>query len=55
MGQLLSVGIALTVGSALYAKLVLVMRIPEARQIQGLVMGRLRRRPWDQAAPSGRG
>ncbi len=55
VGQLLSVGIALTVGSALYAKLVLAMRIPEARQIQGLVMGRLRRRPWDQAAPSGRG
>ena len=25
------------------------MRIPEARQIQGLVMGRLRRRPWDRS------
>jgi putative peptidoglycan lipid II flippase len=55
LGQLLSVGVALTVGSALYARLVLAMRIPEARQIQGLVMGRLRRHPWDQAGPSGRG
>jgi putative peptidoglycan lipid II flippase len=55
LAQLVSVGVALTVGSALYAKLVLVMRIPEARQIQGLVMGRLRRHPWDQATPSGRG
>ena len=55
LAQLVSVGVALTVGSALYAKLVLAMRIPEARQIQGLVMGRLRRHPWDQATPSGRG
>ncbi len=46
VAQLLSVGVALAIGSAIYAKLVLVMRIPEARQIQGLVMGRLRRHPW---------
>jgi putative peptidoglycan lipid II flippase len=45
LGQLVSVGVALAIGSAIYAKLVLVMRIPEARQIQGLVMGRLRQRP----------
>ena len=29
---------------ALYAKIVLAMRIPEARQIEGLILGRLRRR-----------
>jgi putative peptidoglycan lipid II flippase len=55
VAQLISVGVALAIGSAIYAKLVLVMRIPEARQIQGLVMGRLRRRPWGPAGPSGRG
>jgi putative peptidoglycan lipid II flippase len=44
-GQLVSVGVAIAVGSAIYAKTVLAMRIPEARQIEALVMGRLRRRP----------
>jgi hypothetical protein len=40
--QIISVGIALTVACVLYAKTVLVMRIPEARQIEALVVGRLR-------------
>jgi putative peptidoglycan lipid II flippase len=40
--ELISVGVAVGVSLALYAKMVLAMRIPEARQIQDLVMGRLR-------------
>ena len=40
--QIMSVGIASAVAGVLYAKLVLMMRIPEARQIQRLVMSRLR-------------
>ena len=43
-GELISVGVAIGVSLALYAKLVLTMRIPEARQIQDLVVGRLRSR-----------
>ena len=43
LGQILSVGIALAVAVAAYAKLVLALRIPEARQIESLVRGRLRR------------
>jgi putative peptidoglycan lipid II flippase len=44
--EIVSVGIALLVAAAIYAKLVLVMRIPEARQIEQLVRGRLaRQRP----------
>ncbi len=42
--QLLSVGLSIAFGLALYAKIVLAMRIPEARQIEALVLGRLRRR-----------
>jgi putative peptidoglycan lipid II flippase len=42
--QILSVGIALAAAGALYARLVLLMRIPEARQIEALVVGRLRGR-----------
>jgi putative peptidoglycan lipid II flippase len=38
--QLVSVGIAVAVAVALYAKIVLTMRIPEARQIEELVRGR---------------
>jgi hypothetical protein len=38
------VGIALLVGCALYAKIALTMRIPEARQIEALVLSRLRGR-----------
>ncbi len=39
--QVLSVGIALSVGAVVYAFAVLALRIPEARQIQRLVAGRL--------------
>jgi putative peptidoglycan lipid II flippase len=39
--QILSVGIALSVGAAVYAFTVLALRIPEARQIQRLLAGRL--------------
>jgi putative peptidoglycan lipid II flippase len=41
--ELVSVGLAIAIGGAFYAKAVLTMRIPEARQIETLVMGRLRR------------
>ncbi len=41
--QVVAVGVAITAGIALYAKVVLAMRIPEARQIERLVVGRLRR------------
>jgi putative peptidoglycan lipid II flippase len=41
--QILSVGIAVALAAALYAKATLTMRIPEARQIRGLVVARLRR------------
>jgi putative peptidoglycan lipid II flippase len=39
--QIVSVGVALTVGAAVYAFTVLALRIPEARQIQRLLAGRL--------------
>jgi putative peptidoglycan lipid II flippase len=44
IAQILSIGIALTAAGALYVRMVLAMRIPEARQIEQLVLGRLRRR-----------
>jgi len=37
VAQLLSVGVALLAAAAVYARLVLAMRVPEARQIQALV------------------
>jgi len=40
--QIVSVGFAIAAACALYAKLVLAMRIPEARQIEALLVGRLR-------------
>ncbi len=40
-GQMASVGLAVIAGAAVYACLTLVMRIPEARQIERLVAGRL--------------
>jgi putative peptidoglycan lipid II flippase len=43
VAQVLSVGLALTVGVVVYAAAVLTLRIPEARQIERLVVGRLRR------------
>ncbi len=42
--QIVSVGVAIAAAGALYAKTVLAMRIPEARQIEALVLGRLRGR-----------
>jgi putative peptidoglycan lipid II flippase len=44
LAQIISVGVAITLGGAVYAKTVLAMRIPEARQIEALVVGRLRGR-----------
>src|SRR5205085_10276864 len=41
-GELISVGVAIGAATALYAKTVLAMRIPEARQIEALLAGRLR-------------
>jgi putative peptidoglycan lipid II flippase len=41
--QVVSVGVSLLLAAVIYAKLVLVMRIPEARQIEQLVRGRLAR------------
>jgi putative peptidoglycan lipid II flippase len=43
-GQIVSVGLALTIAVALYAKTTLVMRVPEARQIEALILGRVRGR-----------
>jgi putative peptidoglycan lipid II flippase len=43
--QAVSVGVAIAAGSLVYAGAVLAMRVPEARQVQRLVAGRLRRRP----------
>ena len=40
--QVVAIGIATLVAGALYAKLTLIMGVPEARQIQGLVVSRLR-------------
>ncbi|HWF74332.1 MAG TPA: murein biosynthesis integral membrane protein MurJ [Solirubrobacteraceae bacterium] len=42
IAQLVSVGLALGLAVYLYSRLVLAMRIPEARQIERLLMGRLR-------------
>jgi putative peptidoglycan lipid II flippase len=44
IAQIISLGIALTAAGVLYARLVLLMRITEARQIQSLILGRLRAR-----------
>jgi putative peptidoglycan lipid II flippase len=41
--QLISVGLAVAIAGAFYAKAVLAMRIPEARQIEALLLSRLRR------------
>jgi putative peptidoglycan lipid II flippase len=42
VGQLLSVGLALAIAGFLYLRLVLAMRIPEAHQIERLVLERVR-------------
>ena len=44
LAQILSMSVALVAAAAAYARLVLLMRIPEARQIEALVVGRLRGR-----------
>jgi putative peptidoglycan lipid II flippase len=44
IAQIISIGIALTAAGTLYARLVLLMGIPEARQIESLILGRLRGR-----------
>jgi putative peptidoglycan lipid II flippase len=41
--QIVSVGVAIALGGVVYAKTVLTMRIPEARQIEALVRSRLHR------------
>jgi putative peptidoglycan lipid II flippase len=43
IAQIISVGIAITAAGALYARIVLAMRITEARQIEALIKERLRR------------
>ena len=43
VGQLIAVGLAVVIAGAFYARAVTAMRIPEARQIQDLVLARLGR------------
>ncbi len=43
LGQVISVGGGLTIGAAIYAYVVLAMRLPEAEQLRRLVAGRLGR------------
>jgi putative peptidoglycan lipid II flippase len=43
LAQIVSVGLAITLAGAFYAKTVLTMRIPEARQIEELIVSRIRR------------
>ena len=43
LAQLLTVGVALAAGFVVYAVTVLLLRIPEARQIERFVRGRLGR------------
>ena len=45
LGQIISLGVSVTAACALYAKVVLMLRIPEARQIQALVVSRWRAAP----------
>jgi putative peptidoglycan lipid II flippase len=44
IAEIIALGIAFTAAGLLYARLVLLMRITEARQIQSLILGRLRGR-----------
>jgi putative peptidoglycan lipid II flippase len=44
IGQIVSVGLAVVIGGGFYAWAVLQMRIPEARQVEQLIAGRLRGR-----------
>ena len=42
--EVVSVGVPLAAGAVVYARMVLAMRVPEARQIEALLLSRLRRR-----------
>ncbi len=44
LAQIISIGFAMAAAGVIYGRLVLQMRIPEARQIESLIMGRLRGR-----------
>jgi hypothetical protein len=44
IAQIVSVGVALAAAGLLYARLALTMRIPEARQIETLILSRVRGR-----------
>ncbi len=44
VAQIVAIGIAIAVAGLIYARLVLLMQIPEARQIEALIRGRLRGR-----------
>ena len=44
IAEIVSMGTAVVVAGVLYARLALLMRIPEARQIEALILGRLRGR-----------
>jgi len=44
LAQIVAMGISLTAAGLIYARLVLLMRVPEARQIEALIMGRFRGR-----------
>lgn len=44
IAELVQIGLGLGIAGVIYARLVLLMRIAEARQVQSLVVGRLRRR-----------
>jgi peptidoglycan biosynthesis protein MviN/MurJ (putative lipid II flippase) len=43
IAEIVAVGFAIAAATALYARIVLAMRIPEARQIESLIRERLRR------------
>ena len=43
LAQIVSVGLAIALAGAFYAKTVLMMQIPEARQIEELIVSRIRR------------
>ena len=42
IAQIISVGVSITIAGVFYARAVLAMRIPEARQIETLVLSRIR-------------
>jgi len=44
IGQIVALGVALAAGGAVYAAIVLALRLPEAHQILDLLRGRMGRR-----------